>query len=412
MLHLVGEGTGTEVVVRGRLSSSEAAEPVMVAVWQDMLKGRVVFRLERTEEHAEVRLMLDRLAEAAVTTYLDARIRFTKQGVVADLPADRMADELEAMVIAAADQLAAGHGFTGFSLPTRQQLDRLTRIDWSKASMAVDAGQGQDKYLAIYYYLRSQRDELDRQLRADLLPLAGVPVLGEAAGGDAEIRIGSVCGTVFDDQNYLCALDLKVAGGDVPLDPVLAQRMGAPAVAEEPVRLRKRDRWLKAELEEIHQRIDAMDQHRDVRELRDRVEDVEDRISGLELEVMDVRERAVGAENPLADLSHLAGRNITIRFNRNAVGVSPANEALLSEVVDQLLRSPEERVLITGYSDRSGDPAMNMRLSERRAKAVRDHLLRQGVEPERLLINYFGDSRSAGRDPSERRVEVEWVRMR
>jgi hypothetical protein len=286
VLHLVGEGTGDEVVVRGRLGDATAAEPVMVAVWQGM-HGQAEFRLERTAPASDVRLMLDRLMEAAVTTYLDARIRFTKQGVVADLPADRMAGELDAMVIAAADELADGHGFTGFSPPTRQQLERLSTMDWSKASMAVDAGRGQDKYLAIYYYLRSQREELVRQVRADLLPLATVPVLGLVPGpANAEVRIGSVCGTVFDDNNYLCALDLKVEDlADVAPDPALAQRImasmrpSAAAPADPSVRVRKRDRWLKTELDNIHQRIDAMDQRSELWELRDSVEDMEDRMS-------------------------------------------------------------------------------------------------------------------------------------
>jgi outer membrane protein OmpA-like peptidoglycan-associated protein len=49
-------------------------------------------------------------------------------------------------------------------------------------------------------------------------------------------------------------------------------------------------------------------------------------------------------------------------------------------------------------------------LSEQRAKAVRNYLLQRGIAPERLLVNYYGDSRSAGRDPRERRVEIEWLR--
>jgi outer membrane protein OmpA-like peptidoglycan-associated protein len=48
-------------------------------------------------------------------------------------------------------------------------------------------------------------------------------------------------------------------------------------------------------------------------------------------------------------------------------------------------------------------------LSEQRARSVRDYLLRRGVAEERLLVNYYGDTRSSGQDPGERRVEVEWV---
>ncbi len=83
---------------------------------------------------------------------------------------------------------------------------------------------------------------------------------------------------------------------------------------------------------------------------------------------------------------------------------------MLNEVFEQLARSPLDQVLITGYTDRSGDPAVNLRLSEQRAKAVRAYLLQRGISAERLLVNFYGDSRSVGRDPGERRVEIEWIR--
>ena len=51
-----------------------------------------------------------------------------------------------------------------------------------------------------------------------------------------------------------------------------------------------------------------------------------------------------------------------------------------------------------------------MALSERRAKAVRSYLLGQGIDGSRVLMNYYGSSQSSGSDPSERRVELEWVR--
>ena len=68
-----------------------------------------------------------------------------------------------------------------------------------------------------------------------------------------------------------------------------------------------------------------------------------------------------------------------------------------------------DRVLITGFTDKSGDTAMNLALSEQRAKAVRAYLMQRGIAPDRLMVNYYGDSRSSGRDPNERRVEIEWL---
>ncbi len=141
------------------------------------------------------------------------------------------------------------------------------------------------------------------------------------------------------------------------------------------------------------------------------MEDMEDRITGIELDIEDVRSNTQeGGDNPMANLSDLTGSNITVHFERYSIVLAPDQRVLLNEVFEQLARSPLDKVLITGYTDRSGDASVNLRLSEQRAKAVRAYLLQRGINGERLLVNYYGDSRSAGRDPGERRVEIEWLR--
>ena len=423
VVDLVGSGEGGNVIVEGRIDRADSPEPLFRAIWRGVPGGNAVFQLQRTAApEEELRLMLDRLIEAGIGAYLDARVHFTKQGVKADLPAERMVLEINAMMSAAIEELGAEVLFTGLSEPTGAQLDRVTRIDWSQARFGIDGGEDQDKYLAIYYYVRSQREELERQLRADLLPLALVPVLAPAsASPGTTVRINSTCGTVFDEQNFLCALDLQLADtGRGGMDPELGHAMltamadrseaGAATLADPQVRVRKRDRWLKTELDAINQRIDRMDQRKELWELRDRMEDIEDRLSGVELEVRDVRSaNEQRPDNPLANLSELTGRNITVYFERNSTALEPDQSVLLNEVFEQLARSTAHKVLVTGYTDRSGDRAVNLRLSEQRAKAVRSYLLERGIQAERILVNYYGDHRSAGRDPGERRVEIEWL---
>lgn len=396
------------------------AAPLLRAVWH-LGAGSLDVQRPSTAVQPAGRLMLDRFMEAALGAYLDAHLRFTHNGVRAERPAAELADEMDAMVLAAAGQFGATGLFHGFSGPTRQQLDRLCRIDWSQARFGVDGGAEQDKYLAIYFYVRTQREELERQLRADLLPLAEVPVLGEGAPDPRyTLQINSTCGTVFDEQNFLCALDLQLADtGNGAIDPELGRSLmermteraeAAPQAAGPAPRIPKRDRWLKQELDRINGRIDRMDQRKELWELRDRLDDMDHRITDLGLEVQEVKRQENRPDNPIAGLSELAGRNLIIRFGRNSTALDPEYRVLLNEVFEQLARSPQERVLITGYTDRSGDAQVNLRLSEERAKAVRNYLLSRGIAAERLLVNYYGDSRSLGRDPGERRVELEWLK--
>lgn len=421
---LSGSAVGGDVIVEADWESDGDTVPLFRGIWRTVDDGQADFQLQRLRaEPMDRKLMLDRLVEAGIGAYLDALVHFTRDGVKGDVPADAMARDINGMIASAIDVLGAEVEFTGLTPSTRQQLDRLLRIDWSQARFGVDGGAEQDKYLAIYYYVRTQREELERQVRADLLPLSMVAVVGsQQATPGTTVRINSTCGTVFDEQNFLCALDLRLAdagAGGSGIEPMLSastiealsQRTditGAGTLEEGPTKVRKRDRWLKAELDAINQRIDRMDQRKELWELRDRMDDMNDRITGIEMEVGELR---AGSEvdNPAANLAALTGRNITVRFERNSTALEPNQRVLLNEVFEQLARSPQERVLITGYTDRSGDPERNLWLSEQRAKAVRAYLMQRGINADRLLVNYYGDSRSIGRDPGERRVEVEWM---
>lgn len=431
-LDLRAESDANTVMVRG-YAGVDAMEPALQATWRLPADQPGAFSYQRLTAPATGHaLMLRPLLLAAIEQYLDQRIHFSKGGVSADADDEHLMMDLNAMVAGAAHEFGADGNFSGFSGPTMEQLSRITHIDWSQASFGVDAGGDQDKYLAIYFYVRSQRQELARQLRADLLPLAGVDVLVTgpprttfATGRD--VQVPTVCSTVYDDGNFLCALDLGVdttlASVDGRLtDEFLAQlatraRATIADTATDPPkpewqpRIRKRDRWLKAELDIINERIDRLDQRKELWALRDRMDDLEGRVDDIGLEVQDLK--AGGGsdqDNPLANLSELTGNNITVRFPRGLSVLDAESRVLLNEVFEQLARSPQDRVLITGYTDRSGDPGTNLALSERRARAVGDYLMARGITPDRLLLNYYGDSRSSGRDPMERRVEVEWLR--
>ena len=64
-------------------------------------------------------------------------------------------------------------------------------------------------------------------------------------------------------------------------------------------------------------------------------------------------------------------------------------------------------LIITGYADvETGNPAYNLKLSQRRAEAVRDMLVNDfGVDSSRLRIDYKGDTVQ----PYERKNE--WNRV-
>lgn len=416
-LSFLASGGPDSVVVVAFAGDPGQGAPVLGAAWDGIDGAAPQFRWTSREGDAQADLA--DLIVAGIDQYLDQRVHFTKNGVVTDLPVARLAAGMDRMIALAAAR--AGAAGTSLSEATRKQLARVCSIDWSKATFGVDGGDDQEKYLAIFYYVRTQRQELERNLRADLSPLQGihVPAGPVAATGPAggQVQAPTVCATVFDDDNYLCALDLRVDSTfnlpDARLTDsmlsAIARKAERPEQPAQELKMRKRDRWLKAELDAINQRLDQVDQRKELWALRDRMDDIEGRLDDLSLHVDELdRDRRVpgGSENPLAGLSRLTGRNLAVAFEPGSSELGPLQQQLLSEVVDAMARDAAGRVLLTGQADTTGDPARNMALSERRAKAVRNFLLARGIGPDRVLLNYSG----SGAGGAERRVVLEWLR--
>jgi outer membrane protein OmpA-like peptidoglycan-associated protein len=70
------------------------------------------------------------------------------------------------------------------------------------------------------------------------------------------------------------------------------------------------------------------------------------------------------------------------------------------------------RITVTGHADRSGSDAYNMALSLRRANAVKDQLVREGIAANAIAIIGRGESQplvptpDGVREPQNRRVEI------
>lgn len=83
----------------------------------------------------------------------------------------------------------------------------------------------------------------------------------------------------------------------------------------------------------------------------------------------------------------------TIGFRPTTAELAEGSTALLDEIADLLLAHPELRkVRIEGHTDNVGNPKVNQKLSEERAMAVRSYLIKQGVEPDRLVAEGYGSA--------------------
>lgn len=86
--------------------------------------------------------------------------------------------------------------------------------------------------------------------------------------------------------------------------------------------------------------------------------------------------------------------NEKIQFAFDEAVILPVSHGLLNEVVSAIQGHSEiKKVEIDGHTDTDGEEAYNQALSERRAKAVMDYLVQQGVDRGRLRAKGFGESR-------------------
>jgi len=101
-----------------------------------------------------------------------------------------------------------------------------------------------------------------------------------------------------------------------------------------------------------------------------------------------------------------------VYFDTSKTTIKEVSFPLLDEVAQILAAHPEvKKVLVEGHTDDTGSAAFNTTLSQGRAEAVRDYLVKKGVAAERLGAKGFGPTQpigdnktAAGRD-SNRRVE-------
>jgi outer membrane protein OmpA-like peptidoglycan-associated protein len=113
--------------------------------------------------------------------------------------------------------------------------------------------------------------------------------------------------------------------------------------------------------------------------------------------------------------SEARGQVMTISGDAFASGQSQLRAEArenLQKIIDLINANPGASVLIEGHTDSQGSANLNQVLSQRRAEAVRDALIQQGVDGGRLRAVGLGkdrpvaDNGSAEGRARNRRVEV------
>jgi len=82
-----------------------------------------------------------------------------------------------------------------------------------------------------------------------------------------------------------------------------------------------------------------------------------------------------------------------VHFNFDKSELTPEAKAILKRDIQVLKDNPKAKVRLAGYTSASGTDVYNQALSERRAKAVQDYLISEGIiTPDRLTTIGYGEA--------------------
>lgn len=81
-----------------------------------------------------------------------------------------------------------------------------------------------------------------------------------------------------------------------------------------------------------------------------------------------------------------------VTFELNSAELTGDSRPLLARVAADLVKYPRLRIEVQGHTDTSGSDSYNRQLSQRRAEAVRDYLVSQGVPATQVDARGYGES--------------------
>jgi len=104
---------------------------------------------------------------------------------------------------------------------------------------------------------------------------------------------------------------------------------------------------------------------------------------------------------------------LNVQFDTNKAVVKPAYEKDIRELADAMTAHPELKIMIEGHTDSVGADKYNMNLSQKRADAIKNVLVKKyKIDTARLTAKGFGETKpiadnktKAGRQQN-RRVEA------
>ena len=130
------------------------------------------------------------------------------------------------------------------------------------------------------------------------------------------------------------------------------------------------------------------------------------------IKTADKQVQAEGPKRVVVAADHIVIKE-KVQFRLNEAIIEKASASLLDEIASVILKNPQiKQLLVEGHASAEGDAVANEKLSDARAKAVREELVARGVTASTLESKGFGAKRPIASNDNEegreknRRVEL------
>jgi outer membrane protein OmpA-like peptidoglycan-associated protein len=107
-----------------------------------------------------------------------------------------------------------------------------------------------------------------------------------------------------------------------------------------------------------------------------------------------------------------AAKVFIVFFDWDRDTITPEGQQIIIQAADAYKAGAPVQLQVTGYTDRSGSPGYNQRLSERRANNVARAMAALGVPKDQMVVSGRGENDNrvptapGVREPQNRRVEI------
>ncbi|MEY3398251.1 MAG: hypothetical protein RL220_845, partial [Bacteroidota bacterium] len=381
---------------------------------------------------------LQDLINASLSLYLDQNIAREKNKLVLRKPRKQMVREMNEIVSGSVKyyDFKEVQPFEGFSAAIDEKLAYLEKLDLSKTDWAKSTNDDKKlNELATAFTLREMKDikqlarnEVLQYSEDNLVALAET----ETTFTDQQTRDQLMQDwTTYDRESMLPISKSNPSGivllsvedrSQLPGGAAIAPVAGSDVYLQQMLDMMKANqeemRSLRQEFYAFQQDQMAMwrqNEERNNLALQDQIDD----LKGMVVELIRYNGAPLASTDPV--ITRPSGETLSspmpvnlpqyvnIYFPTGSTDINAAGMLALNEVIDILARYPSIDLIITGFTDNTGDEMKNLILSQERAKAVKKFLANSGLRDDRFVTRFVGEQDSSSASQLDRRVSVEFV---